>query len=59
MRVDRAVGRLMATHYNSQAGEIKFEFADFSPFDFKPKPEAEEGSIEEAFGMLSAIARQP
>lgn len=49
----------MATHYNSQAGEIKFEFADFSPFDFKPKPEAEEGSIEEAFGMLSAIARQP
>lgn len=57
MRVDRAIARMMATQYNTRARRKVFEMEDFSPFDFKPEPEAEEGSIEQAFGMLKAVAR--
>ncbi|WP_394243892.1 hypothetical protein [Halopseudomonas laoshanensis] len=55
MRIDRAASRILCTYFNSLAKRDVFELADFSPFDEKLKPE--EGSIEQAFAILSAVAK--
>jgi len=46
---------MLCVHLNTRGGGEKFEIADFSPYTDKP-PE-QEATIEEAFGLLGAIAK--
>jgi len=55
MRIDTAASRLLCVYFESRPKGRKFEIADFSPYSDRP-PEVE-GTIEQAFGMLGAIAK--
>ncbi len=54
MRVDRVGSRILATLLNVHARKNVHSVTDFSPYEDRVEPE--EGSVEQAFAMLSALA---
>lgn len=57
MRIDRAVGRAAAFFGNGMSKGKRLSYVDFSPYD-APVENDEECSIQEAFALLTAVAKK-